>query len=475
MKKIQNQKNQIQIGVTVAMAGLLFLFMIVYLLRFEVENRTYLISNNYNNREATLEKHNYRGTIYSKDGEVLAYSEVSEDQVETRVYPYANAFAHIVGYSGKGRMGVESYANYYLINTGTDLHSKVNNDVGGIKNPGHNVYTTLDVNLQQIADNYLSSNDGAVIMTEVKTGRVLAMVSHPDFDPNQIDAIWEQVTHDASSSVLVNRATQGLYPPGSTFKIFSSLEYYRENGDDWKEYAYHCNGIYTNGEYAINCYHGTVHGDVDFAGSFAKSCNASFANIGMGLNRNRFADTLEELYFGKELPTDLLSSVSRVNVSKNVDDFAMMQTSIGQGTTSITPLHLHMITQTIADHGILMKPYVIEKIENDRGDIVKSYAPEKVSRLMTEEESVFLTDLMKGVVESGTATRLQSDLYTAAGKTGSAEYGNVKGQSHAWFTGFAPAEDPQVCVTIIIEGAGSGGEYAVPLAKRMFDHYFTQE
>jgi peptidoglycan glycosyltransferase len=107
--------------------------------------------------------------------------------------------------------------------------------------------------------------------------------------------------------------------------------------------------------------------------------------------------------------------------------------------------------------------------------VVKSFKSDSYGRLMSEEESEFLTTLMTAVVESGTATKLKGQSYTAAGKTGSAEYNNVKGESHAWFTGFAPVEDPQVAVTIIVEGAGSGGDYAVPIARRIFDEYFRQE
>ena len=151
-----------------------------------------------------------------------------------------------------------------------------------------------------------------------------------------------------------------------------------------------------------------------------------------------------------------------------------MQTVIGQGKTQITPLQLNMITGAIANDGIAMKPYLIDRIENYNGGIVKKYEPEKYATLMTPEEAAFLSGLMEGVVENGTATRLRGLSYTAAGKTGSAEFSENKSDSHAWFTGFAPVDNPQVCVTIIVEGAGSGGEYAVPIAKRVFDAYFSR-
>ena len=106
------------------------------------------------------------------------------------------------------------------------------------------------------------------------------------------------------------------------------------------------------------------------------------------------------------------------------------------------------------------------------GNKIKSYEPSEYTKMMTAEQAAIMSGLMADVVEEGTASRLKGLSYTAAGKTGSAEYGTVKGDSHAWFTGFAPVEDPQICVTIIIEGAGAGGDYAVPIAKRIFDAYF---
>ena len=122
-----------------------------------------------------------------------------------------------------------------------------------------------------------------------------------------------------------------------------------------------------------------------------------------------------------------------------------------------------------------MKPYVIDRVEHDERTVVKSFKASAHGRLMSEDEAAILRQLMTDVVQEGTASKLKGLSYTAAGKTGSAEYNNVKGDSHAWFTGFAPAEDPEVCVTIIVEGAGSGGDYAVPIARRIFDAYFSEK
>ncbi|MDO4303981.1 MAG: penicillin-binding transpeptidase domain-containing protein [Bacillota bacterium] len=452
---------------------LLFLVMAGYIAYYSVTHQQELINNSYNGRQQMLLAQNRRGSIYSADGNILARTVVDEEGNEKREYPYQNLFSHAVGYATNGRMGVEAQANYYLINSNAPLSQKASLDVVGEKYPGDDVYTSLDVELQEVASKALGVYQGAIIVTEPETGRILAMVSKPDFNPEQIESIWDELISDSESSILLNRVTQGLYPPGSTFKIVTALEYIRENPDTWQNYSYQCTGSITRGEDRIQCYHGSVHGSVSFTRSFAKSCNTSFANIGLSLDRSSFENTLNSLLFNQELPVAFTSGISRVDVTEDISDADMMQVSIGQGTTSITPLQLNMITCAIANEGVLMKPYLIDYVQNSAGNKVKEFSPSAYGKLMSKEEADILKQLMEDVVEEGTATRLKGLSYTAAGKTGSAEYGTVKGDSHAWFTGFAPADDPKIAVTIIIEGAGAGGDYAVPIAKRIFDQYFN--
>ena len=472
-KQSKTAKNRHEILVTGGFFAAVFAVLIVYLGYVTATNGQDIINNSYNTRQKILLSRNYRGTIYAGSGEILAETTVDGAQNEIRNYPYGNLFSHIVGYSTRGRMGVEALANYYLINTSTSLANKAANDIAGVKNPGDNVHTTLDVAIQQAADNELNIYRGAVVVTEVSTGKILALVSHPDFDPNEIEDIWESLLENEDSSVLLNRATQGKYPPGSTFKIVTALEYIRENPDTYTQYSFDCPGYFKSGNSRINCYHGTNHGQVDFERSFAKSCNSSFAKIGMSLDRDSFSETLEDLLFNEPLPLELPCLKSSLRMSEELSVNEMMQTSIGQGKTQITPIHLNMITCAIANGGNLMKPYVIDRVENDAGRIVKSFRPESYGQLISEEEAEILKGLMTAVVENGTAKKLSGREYTAAGKTGSAEYSDVKEDSHAWFTGFAPVENPEICVTIIVEGAGSGGDYVVPIARRIFDAYFN--
>ena len=446
--------------------------MMTYTCHYAITHQQELINNSYNGRQEIFAAQNTRGSIFAAGGQVLAETQTDADGNERRVYPYDNLFAHAVGYATNGRFGVEAAANYYLINSNARLSDKVASDVAGSKYPGDSVVTTLDVGLQEVAAKSLGVYKGAIIVSEPSTGKILAMVSKPDFNPNEIDGLWDGLIQDKESTVLLNRVTQGLYPPGSTFKIVTALEYIRENPDSYGQYSYQCNGRYSSGQDTINCYHGSVHGHEDFTRSFAKSCNASFANIGMKLDRTRWGQTLDGLLFNQELPVTFAYNKSKLVVDADTSDSDILQASIGQGTTQITPLHLNMITCAIANGGTVMKPYLVDHVKNNEGTVIKQFSPDSYKELLTQTEAAALTELMTAVVESGTGTKLAGLTYTAAGKTGSAEYNNVKTDSHAWFTGFAPAQEPEVCVTIIIEGAGSGGDYAVPIAKRIFDEYF---
>lgn len=445
--------------------------MMGYTCYYAMTNKQEMINNSYNSRQEMLITQNTRGMIYANDRQILAQTVTDAQGKEQREYPFGNMFAHVVGYASHGRFGVEAETNYYLIQSNAKLSDKVASEVSGVKYPGDSVITTLDVSLQEVAYQSLGAYKGAIIVSEPATGKILAMVSKPDFNPNEIDQIWNDMLEDTESGRLLNRATQGLYPPGSTFKIVTALEYIKENPDSYQDYSYQCNGRFASGTDVINCFHGISHGGEDFIKSFAKSCNASFANISVSLDKASYHDTLSDLLFNTELPVTFSYNKSKVTVDESTSESDVMQASIGQGTDQITPLHMNMITSAIANNGVLMKPYLIDYVENYNGNIIKQFSPGAYGNIMSAEEADALTELMVQVVETGTATKLKGLSYTAAGKTGSAEYNSVKTDSHAWFTGFAPVEDPQICVTIIIEGAGSGGDYAVPIARRIFNAY----
>lgn len=453
--------------------GLFVLLMgyFVYFMAFQSET---VINNPYNKRQDLFTKRVVRGTIYDRDRNELAYTDIDEEGNETRVYPYNNMFSHIVGYSDQGQTGIESYCNFYLLRSNSFFVERIYNDIAGNKNIGDNIVTTLDADLQQVAYDALGSRKGAVVVMEPSTGEILAMVSKPDYNPNNIRQLLADIEEETSSendSVLFNRATQGLYPPGSTFKFITLLEYLEE-GNLAENFSHKCSGTFTQNGNKIRCYKGTAHGDEDLTKSFAKSCNSAFAKISLSLDITSFKNRCNSLLFNSDLPLPLEYNKSSFTLDTSASDMLTMQTGIGQGETLVSPMHMALLMSAIANDGTLMEPYYISRVENYQGDTQKSFSPSVYKELFTKEQTAILNTYLRAVVTDGTGSALNTDSYEAYGKTGSAEYGNEKGKSHAWFVGYAQKDDRQLCVSIIVEEAGSGSEYAVPIAKSLFKEYF---
>lgn len=471
VKKNQHHNSNREILIITYIFIGLFIMLIGYFTNFMVLQSKDVINNPYNKRQDLLAKRIIRGKILGSEKEVLAYTIENEDGTNERIYPYKNLFSHIVGRTLNGKTGIESSENFILLTSNANPIKKVMNELAGEKNIGDNVITTLDVDLQNIASDALGDKKGAIIVMEPSTGKILAMVSKPNYDPNNIANDWEGLVEDSKgNSALINRATQGLYPPGSIFKILTALEYMREN-EDYIKYRYNCTGKGIFNDVLINCYNHTKHGEVDLIESFAKSCNTSFSNMGLTLDLDSFKRLCEDFLFNNDLPTNLPYNKSSfvLDGKSNVSDIA--QTAIGQGKTQISPFHATLIVSAIANAGTLMKPYVIDRVENYNGDIIKKYMPSSYSTIISSSEASSLTKMMRSVVTDGTATALNNNKYTVAGKTGSAEF-DKKQPAHAWFVGFAPAKKPKIVISVIVEGVGTGGKYAVPIAKKVMDEYF---
>lgn len=467
-------KNREFVIITYMFVGM-FILMMGYFAYFQVFKSEDFINSPYNTRQNKFGEHVIRGSILSEDGKTLAETIVEEDGSETRYYPYGNMFAHAVGYDCNGKSGIESIANFNLLRSHAFFLEQVVNGLKDEKNPGDNVVTTLNYSLQEAAYNALGDDNGAIVVLDPETGKILAWVSKPDFNPNTIAADWDSIISqtDGANSVLVNRVSQGLYPPGSTFKILTTLEYIRENSN-YTDYTYDCKGSITEDDTEIHCYDNSVHGTEDLKKSFAKSCNASYANIGLMLDKTSFAKLCDNLLFNKTIPSVYPSQKSSFVLNENSDTSATMQTAIGQGQTLVTPLHMALITSAIANDGVLMKPYVIDHTENYKGISVKEYQPTTYGTLLDSDEAKIMQEFMSYVVSDGTGSKLSGQSYQAAGKTGSAEYSNVKGESHAWFTGYASTKEKgSIVVTVIVEGGGAGSSVAVPIAKQIFDAYFN--
>ncbi len=474
MNANQNPKaNRHILLLTYGVVGL-FIGLAVYFGYFLLVRSENVINNSYNSRLDSFAGRVVRGEIRSSDGRVLARTEVDGEGKETRVYPYDSLFAHVVGYSANGKTGLEALSNFYLLTSHINLMEQAVNEVSGIKNQGDHVISTIDLDLQRAAYDALGNRKGAVVVMEPGTGKILAMVSKPDYNPNTLQADWAGlVSEENTSGQLLNRAAQGLYPPGSTFKMVTALEYMRENPEHYKDYTFDCDGIYENGDYAIKCYHETAHGHQNLQQAFANSCNGAFASLGLLLNPSGLKTTADQLLFNTDLPLSIAYSKSSYIMGTGADTWQVLQTSIGQGQTQITPLHNAMITAAIANGGTLMKPYLVDHVENSGGNVIKKFMPHSFGNLMTAGESAALTELMRSVVTEGTGSALRTDAYTAAGKTGSAEFDKDK-ETHAWFVGFAPAEAPQIVISVIVEEGGSGGQTAAPIARTLFDLYFSR-
>jgi len=463
--------GNIQIVMVTYAVVVIFLCMAGYLVYFTVHDSSEVINNPYNKRRNILAERIVRGSIYSADGKTIAKTETDSEGNEKRVYPYNDIFCHVAGRVSNSMTGVELSQCYPLLTSHSNPFKQLANTFRGEKNKGDNVYTTLDAGLQQAAYNALGSYRGAAVAIEPSTGKILAMVSKPGYNPNTVEEDWESLIEDKEEkSALVNRATQGLYPPGSTFKLLTAIEYILENPSSYKKYTYQCEGSGSFEGNIINCYGNEKHGETDLEHSVAKSCNSSFANIGMSLNINSFKKLCNKFMFNQKLPVKFEYNKSKFLLDKKSDAAEIVQTAIGQGKTTITPLQNAVIAATIANKGEMMIPYVIDHTENDTGQIVKTYEPVSNGEVISEEIADIIGKYMMSVTEYGTASSLNSLSYQAAGKTGSAEF-NLEGASHAWFIGYAPAKNPEIAVSIIVEGAGTGSQYAVPVARKMFEEF----
>ncbi len=442
-----------------------------YIVYFMVNDSSEVINNPYNKRRNILAERIVRGSIYSSDGKVLAKTVTEGDGTEKRVYPFNDIFCHVTGRMANSMTGVELSQCYPLLTSHSNPLKQLVTTFRGEKNLGDDVYTTLDSGLQQTTYNALGNYKGAAVAIEPSTGKILAMVSKPGYNPNTVEEDWDNLVEDeGSQSSLVNRATQGLYPPGSTFKVLTAIEYILENRSSFRKYSYKCKGSESFEGNVINCYGNEEHGGLDLNHSLAKSCNASFANIGMSLDIKSFRRLCNKFMFNQKLPVKFEYNRSKFLLDKKSGTDEIIQTVIGQGKTTITPLQNAMIAATIANGGEMMVPYVVDHIQNEAGQAVKTYEPASNGKIIDKDVADIMNKFMMSVVEDGTASSLSSFSYKVAGKTGSAEF-DSEGTSHAWFIGYAPAKKPRIAVSIILEGAGTGSQYAVPVAKEMFRKY----
>lgn len=451
---------------------LLFAAMVIFLVRFMLTESSTRINSQYNKRAGMLARKISRGKIISSDGKTLAYTVTDSAGNDTRIYPYKNAFCHVVGRVQKSMTGLELSQCFPLLTSDADPITKLKNDFRGKKNEGDSCITTLDTSVQLAAYRALGNFKGAAVAMDPKTGKILAMVSKPDYNPETVSENWDALNGaESADSALLNRASQGLYPPGSTFKVITAAAFLRSDPKKAENYLYRCAGSAVFGnDAAIKCFNGEVHGEVNLKKSLAESCNCSFANIGLMLKPGALKRTAEKFMFNKSLPVDFPYSRSSFKLGVQSSDADTVQTAIGQGKTLVTPLQNCMIASAIADGGVMMKPYLVSGMESPDGRSVKKYSSQSMGRVIKKSIARRLNNYMQAVVTQGTASSLRGHSYRTAGKTGTAEF-DSSGTSHAWFIGFAPADDPKIAVSVVVEGAGTGSQYAVPVAGKMIEAY----
>lgn len=455
----------------------LFLAMIFYFGWFVQAEAPKVIGNTYNPRVDLLAQRVVRGKIKTSDGVVLAETETSEDGTERRSYAYGELYAPVTGYMQKGKTGVESLANFYLLSSHVNLIERTEKELLGQKNTGDNIWLTVDHTLTETASEALGNRVGAVIAMDPSTGKILTMVSKPSFDPNTIAEDWESLTaEDNDRGQLLNRAAQGAYPPGSTFKILTLLAYVHAHPADFENFSFNCTGVYTDSEgNEIRCYGGEVHGEQTLSEAFANSCNGAFAKIGAELPETDLSRLAGTLLFNTALPFELPYTQSRFRLSGDDSLFIREQTAIGQGETTMSPLHNLLISSAIANGGQLMKPMILDHLENAGAEVFKTFQPEAYGNLFSEEDASYLSDMMRKVVTDGTGSAFRDAPYEAHAKTGSAEYESGNGKkTHAWCVAFAEAGGRKIAVCALVEDGETGGKTAAPIVRAVMDAWLLR-
>lgn len=460
---------------TMVTYGFVFIFicLIGYLVYFSIFSAPRIIDNSYNKRIDALAKKVVRGDILDANNYVLATTVTDSEGTEKRLYPYGNMFAHVVGINSHGKSGLESLCNYSLLKAESTILDDLAMDLSGEKLQGNNVVTTLDANIQKMVYNIMGDYTGAVILMDARTGGILSMVSKPDFDPNMAVEDYDKwAAYDSKNSVLLNRATHGSYPPGSTFKMIILLEFLREHSFDG-EFNYVCQGTNYVKNYKLSCYNNRVHGSEDLLHSFANSCNAAFATIGCEIDIRRLKALAGDVLFNTDYEFELGHNQSKFTLDENATSSEIIATSIGQGKTSVTPLHNLIMVSAVANGGVAPVPYVVDKIVNSQGKVISQHEDKYYDRFFSQEEATELEKYLLAVTTIGTADQLHNTPYPVYGKTGSAQFDN-SANHHSLFMGYAEIGDRKIAISVVIEGGRDKFTVAADIARQIFDNFYTK-
>ena len=419
------------------------------------------------------------------DGTPVAKSVASDDELKwLRTYPKGKLYAHLTGYYsftyGAGG-GVEGAENALLSGSSDKLfYRRVSDILTGKDQTGASLELTINAKAQAAAEKALGDQRGAVVALDPSTGEVLALVSHPSYDPSVLsshdtDAVvkaWKDLNADPDRP-MVDRAIAGnLYPPGSTFKIVTAAAAL-ESGTFTEE-----SQIPGPATLDLPLTSTDLPNDdrqpcgpdnkVTLKRALEISCNTAFGWLGMELGADDFRSQAAKFGIGDRLTIPM--SVTPSSVPNELNEPQLAQSAIGQYDVRVTPLQVAMISAAVANRGIVMKPHLVKKVTSSDLEVLDEPPAEQLSQAVSSDTASALTRMMQGVVESGTGTAAQISGVDVAGKTGTAQH-EVGKAPHAWFTGFAPAVDAKVAVAVVVEDGGNagneaaGGRVAAPIAK----------
>ncbi|MCB9389975.1 MAG: penicillin-binding protein 2 [Acidimicrobiia bacterium] len=466
---------------------LLFLVIFVQLNYLQVVTADDLASNPYNRRDLLRDMASERGDIYTADGELVAISEETDDELEwIRKYPFAEMFAQISGYWSYQYFaeGLERSYNDELTGRTPELEFRDLSEILMDTRQLGTLRLTIDSKAQRAAINALGGLEGSVVAMDPQTGAILAMYSNPTYDPNLL-AVHDRDTLDANYHRLIDdpqkptvaHSYREIFAPGSTFKVItaaSAIEMGYATPDSNYPVLTALDLPLTN--LTLKNYGGSSCGGT-LTESFKRSCNTSFGEIALDMGDD-FAKALDNWGVDQAPPIDLLPGAA-TGTAPQVGNFSQQKpqfayAGIGQGDVSVTPLYMCMVAATIANEGKMMTPHVVDQVLDSDGKVVERITPKVWREPISPDTAGQVKDMMIAVVnEGGTGTRAAIDGVVVAGKTGTAQ---VNGQDPgAWFVAFAPADNPTVAIAVHVEDGGnvggnaSGGVVAAPIARQVLE------
>lgn len=435
-------------------------------------------SSNKNTRYQSAKRTVVPGDIIDRQGVVLATTNADGERIYQSNIKSRSAIVHLMGdESGNVANGVETFQSSYLLGFETSLSERVLALLKGETRRGDNLTLTIDSALcAEIVNSFSSGKStkgksGAAVVMNYKTGEVLALVSLPVFDPVNITA----ADQENKMHPFWNRALQSTLPPGSTFKIITAISAL-QNLPDAKSMVFDCTGATKVLDQVITDYGKAQHGKVSLQRAFSVSCNNAFAQAALTLGDDALRKTAESFGFNSNfLFRDFVVENSIYPTTKrNAVEIAW--SGAGQSQVAATPLHMCMVAAAIANDGIMMEPRLLARVQSPGGVVRLRYTQKQFRRVCEQDEARVVDGYMKNVVSEGTGTAAKVNGLTIAGKTGSAE-GAIDGvnATHAWFVGYIDNDQLPYACAVLVEGGGTGGSVASPIAAQIFkymkDHY----